>query len=242
MLFNAVPLLVLAAAYFAVTAALVPALWRRAAREPRRPTSRSRADLPCVAIAAAILGGVVIHRRRAPIGGHVWPRSRRRSSRLVPAVLFVAALAGARRSRRPASRARGGRGVGARPRARGDGRLAVAALRAPTDARSAGADARSTGLELARRRVRSARARRSEDGARRAASSGWLAVAATLDWWPDVRSISANEPSGIASAVFEAAPVAVYDVGRPRREVSRRLVEAAGAKSGVFVPLVAGSG
>src|SRR5207342_3532239 len=46
-----------------------------------------------------------------------------------------------------------------------------------------------------------------------------------------------NEPSGIASAYFEAAPVSVYDV-ESSPLVSPRLVKAVGAKSGAFVPLV----
>src|SRR5207237_3735772 len=53
----------------------------------------------------------------------------------------------------------------------------------------------------------------------------------------DIRLDLANEPSGIASAVFEAAPVAIYDVEGSTR-VSPRLVEAVGAKSGVWVPLI----
>jgi PAS domain S-box-containing protein len=59
------------------------------------------------------------------------------------------------------------------------------------------------------------------------------------DWWPNVRIDFKREPSAIASAAFEAAPIAIYDVaGSPR--VNRRLAEKVGAKSAVFVPLVAG--
>jgi len=46
-----------------------------------------------------------------------------------------------------------------------------------------------------------------------------------------------NEPSGIASAFFEAAPVSVYDV-ESSSVVSQRLARKAGAKSAVFVPLI----
>src|SRR5205823_4060795 len=68
---------------------------------------------------------------------------------------------------------------------------------------------------------------------------GFLALSAEgeADWWRDVRLDLANEPSGIASAVFEAAPVAIYDVEESSR-VSARLAEAVGAKSGVWVPLI----
>jgi PAS domain S-box-containing protein len=57
-------------------------------------------------------------------------------------------------------------------------------------------------------------------------------------WWRDVRLDLRNEPSGIASAVFEAAPVVVYDVESSPR-VSQRLVERTGAKSAVWVPILA---
>src|SRR5437868_4037690 len=58
------------------------------------------------------------------------------------------------------------------------------------------------------------------------------------DWWREVRLDLRNEPSGIASAVFEAAPVAVYDIeGSPR--VSARLAERTGAKSALWVPILA---
>src|ERR671937_133118 len=68
---------------------------------------------------------------------------------------------------------------------------------------------------------------------------GFLALDPTgeVEWWRDVRLDLANEPSGIASAVFEAAPVAIYDVEGSSR-VSPRLAEAVGAKSGVWVPVI----
>jgi two-component system phosphate regulon sensor histidine kinase PhoR len=47
-----------------------------------------------------------------------------------------------------------------------------------------------------------------------------------------------NEPSGVASAVFDAAPFAVYDAASSPR-VSRRLVEAVGVQSIAYVPLIA---
>jgi PAS domain S-box-containing protein len=47
-----------------------------------------------------------------------------------------------------------------------------------------------------------------------------------------------HEPSGIASSVFDAAPVTVYDVSSSPL-VSARLAAAANAKSGVWVPMIA---
>ena len=57
-------------------------------------------------------------------------------------------------------------------------------------------------------------------------------------WWRDVRLDLRNEPSGIASTVFDAAPVVVYDIESSPR-VSPRLVARTGAKSGVWVPILA---
>jgi PAS domain S-box-containing protein len=59
-----------------------------------------------------------------------------------------------------------------------------------------------------------------------------------LDWFPDVRMDLESEPSGVATATYEAAPFAVYDA-RASKVVSRRLVEATGAKSAAFIPLLA---
>jgi PAS domain S-box-containing protein len=59
-----------------------------------------------------------------------------------------------------------------------------------------------------------------------------------LEWFPDVRIDLDNEPSGVATATFDAAPFAVYDA-EASKIVSRRLVEATGAKSAAFIPLLA---
>jgi PAS domain S-box-containing protein len=70
-------------------------------------------------------------------------------------------------------------------------------------------------------------------------ASGYLARSdgADVDWWRELRLDLEREPSGIASAVFEAAALAVYDAATSN-VVSRRLVEATGAKSAAFVPLL----
>ena len=61
-------------------------------------------------------------------------------------------------------------------------------------------------------------------------ASGFLARAGGKDvgWWRDLRLDLAREPSGIASAVYEASSFAVYDVGGSSR-VSSRLAEETGA-------------
>src|SRR5262249_14818865 len=60
-----------------------------------------------------------------------------------------------------------------------------------------------------------------------------------VGWWRDVRLDLDEEPSGIASAYFQAGPVIVFDCATSSL-VSPRLVEATGAQSGAFVPLIAG--
>ena len=59
-----------------------------------------------------------------------------------------------------------------------------------------------------------------------------------LDWFRDVTIDLDNEPSGVATAAFEAAPFAVYDANASKI-VSRRLVDATGARSVAFIPLLA---
>jgi PAS domain S-box-containing protein len=59
------------------------------------------------------------------------------------------------------------------------------------------------------------------------------------DWWPSVTIDLEHEPSAIASAVFEAAPLTIYDVESSPR-VNRRLADRVGAKSAAFVPLISG--
>ncbi|MGH3048679.1 MAG: GAF domain-containing protein, partial [Gaiellaceae bacterium] len=70
-------------------------------------------------------------------------------------------------------------------------------------------------------------------------ASGYLGRAhgADLEWWRDVRVDLEQEPSGIASAVFEATAFTVYDATTSNR-ISSRLVQAVGARSTAFVPLL----
>ncbi len=75
------------------------------------------------------------------------------------------------------------------------------------------------------------------DDAREAA--GYLArsLGEDVDWWRELRVDLEHEPSGIASAVFEATAFTVYDTGASG-VVSSRLTVAVGAKSAAFVPLL----
>ena len=76
----------------------------------------------------------------------------------------------------------------------------------------------------------------SEDG-RRATGLVGLLDGVEADWWPDVEIDLDQEPSAIATAAFEAAPIFVYDVAASAR-VSRRLADRVGAESAVFIPLI----
>ena len=75
-----------------------------------------------------------------------------------------------------------------------------------------------------------------DDGRR---ASGYLARSGgkDVDWWPEMRLDLESEPSGIASAVFEATAMTVYDTATSG-VVNRRLADAVGAKSAAFVPLL----
>ncbi len=67
---------------------------------------------------------------------------------------------------------------------------------------------------------------------------GYLARSRGKDvaWWREIQLDLENEPSGVASAVFEAAAFAVYDVSESKL-VNPTLVERTGARSAAFVPL-----
>jgi PAS domain S-box-containing protein len=75
-----------------------------------------------------------------------------------------------------------------------------------------------------------------EDGRQ---ASGYLARSdgEDVDWWRELRLDLEQEPSGIASAVFEAAAFTIYDT-QGSGLISPRLVAAVGAKSAAFVPLL----
>jgi PAS domain S-box-containing protein len=70
-------------------------------------------------------------------------------------------------------------------------------------------------------------------------ASGYLArsLGEDVDWWRELRIDLDREPSGIASAVFEATALTVFDTASSGL-VSSRLAAAVGAKSAAFVPLL----
>jgi PAS domain S-box-containing protein len=58
-----------------------------------------------------------------------------------------------------------------------------------------------------------------------------------FDYWRGLRYDLRREPSGVASAVFDAAPVTVYDT-RTSPLVNKAVAAAVGAQSAAFVPLI----
>jgi PAS domain S-box-containing protein len=141
-------------------------------------------------------------------------------------VSFLRALF--RRRRRP----EGGNEPASPPDA--DKTLADALLRAP--------DVHAAGLLLieevvARLGVDFAAVALISDDRRRASGLVGVLDGEEADWWREVTIDFEREPSAVATAAFEAAPIFVYDVAASAR-VSRRLADRVGAQSAVFVPLV----
>ncbi len=232
--FNAVPLFALAGAYLMVATALAPTLWRERRRVAITDVALA-AVFPGIGIPAAIFGALVLY-DRAPIGGHVWPSFAAILIALVPALIFL------RRWSEPAGvvmsgpRAREAEElVGVRERELDAVTRIVNSLARTQDPAEAARALLDEVESLAGTEFNAlALVTRDEDEATGlAARSGGR----DLEWWDTMRIHLHNEPSGIASAFFEAAPVTVYDV-QSSPLVNQRLAQAAGAKSAAFVPLI----
>jgi PAS domain S-box-containing protein len=232
--FNAVPLFAVAAAYLAVAVAVAPRLWRDRAGLTANDLALALM-FPCIGIPAAILGGVVLDNRTA-IGGHLWLSFAASLIVLLPAVVFLVRWSERGELLSGGVRAREAEHLVS---VRGRELEAVAAisdaLARTTDPDTAGRvlldEVGSVlGIEFTALALIDAEA---------GEARGLLARVGGADvtWWRDVRIDLRNEPSGIASAYFQAAPVVVFDCSASPL-VSPRLVEAVGAKSGAFVPLI----
>jgi len=233
--FNAVPLLLVAVAYATVAGAVLPPLWG----ERRRSHALDWATalvFPGFAVATGIMGATVLYDRRA-IGGDVWPPFVAAIVALLPALLLIA-----RWSERTFVVGGAGRAREAQQRV-SDLDREVGAL---TEISPALARAREP-IDVCRPLVRrvaelmdvgfAAVAVISEDD-REAVGVYGERDGERAEWWEAVRVDLRDEPSGIASAVFDAAPVTVYDIaGSPL--ISNRLAKAAGAQSGAWVPMFA---
>jgi PAS domain S-box-containing protein len=234
-LFNGVPLLLVAAAYAVVTGAMLPVLWRE--RSQAHPLDWSVVLVfPGIAVAAGIFGVLVVYERR-PFEGHTWLSFAAALVALAPAALLLA---------RWRDRALVVGGIGRAREAEARVSLRDRELEAVAEISNALARAR-TPADAARPLVRQVTALLGVGFA------GVVVVAESVEeatgvyaelngdpaaWWQDVHVSLRNEPSGIASAVFDAAPVTVYDIGSSPR-VSPRLAAMVGAQSGAWVPMIA---
>lgn len=172
----------------------------------------------------ALVYGVVVVVDRQPLGGHVWLSFAAAILIGLPAVLALAypeAFGGP--SVRPvpdaaeSPAARGTALAGNDPETLADDLLQkVEKL----------VDAEISGLYLV-----------DEDSRTATGVAGRLAGEDLL-WFHGLRIDLDNEPSGVATAVFEAAPFAIYDASSSKI-VSPRLLQATGTKSVAFVPLIA---
>ncbi len=232
--FNAVPLFILAGAYLMVAAALAPTLWRERRRVSVTDVALA-ALFPAIGIAAGIFAVEVLH-DRSPIGGHVWPAFAATLVALVPALIFL------RRWSEPAgvvmsgARAREAEElVGVRDRELDAvTRIinALARIQEPADAARVLLD-EVEGLIGSEFNALALVSQDEDEAVGLLARSGGQDLA----WWSEMRLHLHNEPSGIASAFFEAAPVSVYDCDSSSL-VNPRLARTAEAKSAVFVPLI----
>ena len=231
--FNAVPLFLLAAAYLGVAAAIAPQVWRERARV-RLGDVALLLMFPCIGIPLGIFGAIVLDERTA-IGGHLWVSFVGTLIALVPALLFLlrwrdrAEFVSGPRAREAeelmAVRGRGLEAVAASSEALAATNDAEAAARVLLDEVASALEIEFAALALIDEAEGEARGLLARERGR------------DVRWWREVRVDLHNEPSGIASAYFDAAPVLVFDCAESPL-VSPRLVEAVGAKSGVFVPLI----
>jgi PAS domain S-box-containing protein len=234
-LFNGLPLLLLAAAYAGLTGAVLPVLWRE----------RSRAHafdwavfclFPGVAIASGSYAALVIGERRAA-GGHVWAGLAASIVLVIPALLLLARVRDREFVVGAVGRSRAAEEqISLRDRelvmlaeisaALGNARTPVDASRAVVRRVAELASVGFAGVVLVDDAGEYATGVYAELHGERAA------------FWESVRVDLRHEPSGIASAVFDSAPVTVYDIAGSSL-VSARLATMVGAESGAWLPMVA---
>jgi PAS domain S-box-containing protein len=214
--FNAVPLLVAAAAFLGAAARLGFLLRRRRSQL----VSSVLAAFTVLGLVSAVYGVVLAVEREAPPGGP-W------LTLPVSAVLVLSALL----VLRAAGRARTSHGTGtAEPGAR-----RINQARTSDDAEAVAVELLEHAEEIAG--VELACLLLIDEDTRTGKGFVGRVNGRDLDWFSDIRIDLENEPSGVATAVFEAAPFSVFDAAGSKI-VSPRLVEATGAQSVAFIPLV----
>ena len=222
-LFNAVPLLVLAALHLAAGAALAPALLGAAGRPltlRRALEARNATALvfPCVGIAAAILGIATLIDRE-PVAGRLWVSLVAILVAAVPAVLVLAGRASLPTSAGVKQRARPSHSTTAGPDELGAQLADDVSAHLGVDlvvVALAAEDHRSARIAAARERGRD------------------------VDWLRSMRLDLEAEPTGIAAVLRNPVPFTVFDAPASS-SISKRLAQRAGAQSCAFVPVNAGS-
>ena len=234
LLFNAVPLAILAVVYTVLALTLLSTLWRLRARAHRLDWVFALVYVG-VAAAGATFAALVVHDRRS-IGGLVWVALAATVAATLPGLVLVV------RGRGRAAAGGLGRALAAEERSTNTRLELEAVARISTSlgrAQSAADVARPLCREVAELlRVGFAGVVVVDEARTRASGVYGELHGGKAEWWDDLTIDLRNEPSGIASAVFDAAPVAVFDVVSSPL-VNPRLVEFVGAKSGVWVPMIA---
>jgi PAS domain S-box-containing protein len=232
LLFNAAPLFAIAVAYAAVSAAILPSIWR----------SRSRATagdvtvltiFPAISAIAAIYGVILIGRNE-PVQGHLWLSFTAMLFALAPPIFFFGRLV------------RAGLVSGGDRVRQAEARTTELDRELAAVTELATALVRTDTVEAVGRTLidEAAKLLDVEFGALVSISDDLAeatGVVARVDgsdvgWFDGVRIDLRNETSGTASTVFDGAPLAVFDA-QASPLVNRRLVEQVGAKSVAFVPL-----
>jgi hypothetical protein len=222
--FDAVPLLLVAAAYLVASGLLGPSLWAE-----RRGASLLDLAIflvfPMFGLAAAAFG-ISVAVDRKPIVGGVWGTFAVTVAVGIPALLALA------RWRERAS-------VGRGPR-HGRQLESVAAITTALGRTDDAATVAEALLEEVERLVEAELACLMvvDPDAREATGVLGRARGRPLEWFSDLRIELDGEPSGVAQAAVVRAPFSVYD-SQDSPALDRRLVESTGAKSVAFIPLVA---
>ncbi len=234
LLFNGVPLLVLAAVYLGITIALAPLVWS----ERERASALELAFLslfPAVGVLTALLGALVLASDTA-LGGHVWISF---ATVLIACVPPAAVLSRWPERRRLVSGWFRAREAEERATAL-DRNLDSVADVSKALARAGDEEAVAEALlaEVSSLLDVDFAAVATIDEERREAR-GLLGRVdrQELDWWPETRIDLDRETSAVAKVARERAPLAVEDVAGSS-DVSRRLARATGVKSAAFVPLL----
>jgi PAS domain S-box-containing protein len=231
---NGVPFVLLAAAYAGVTFAMLPALWRD--RRVTHPLDWAvMLVFPAIAFSAGVFGVLSFLERRG-LGGHVWLSFAATLAAFLPVLPILVRW-----------RERG-------YLARGVSRSLVAEERASSrDRELAAVSEISVALSRARQPLDVARPLTAhvakllgvgfvgvvlvDEGGREAHGVYAESSGKPVPWWEETTIDLRMEPSGIARAYFDQAPVTVHDVEQSSL-VSPRLATLVGARSGAWVPMI----